>query len=319
MMSAKYRTDTFMNAEDEHPERNLMNIQTAFYNALLSPPKLASSRNPEEFLGQSIFSDIPGTSLPLRLISAGTITATFPWTFDLKGMDCFLLLYTESGNGKLQAGGRNYVLAPSSLLFLNCNQHFRIDILTDPWEYRIYFLTGDMLSYYDRLLPDKLSLTTLSSYSDMIMALDKLPLQTYPADLAQQLFISDQLNHIITGCLISSMQKEEPKQIPQYIRDMKELFDNKYQEPYSLDELEDQLGISKYRLCREFGAAYDMSPLQYLNRRRIEVAAYLLLNSNNRVHEIGSRVGIENTNHFIHLFKKFMNCTPSEYKQRMTR
>lgn len=297
-----------------------MNIQTAFSNALLSPPKLASSRSPEEFLGQSMFPDDPDTSLPLRLISAGTINATFPWTFDLEGMDCFMLLYTQNGSGKLQLDGRNHILSPSSLLFLNCSRHFRIDILTDPWEYRVYFLTGDLLSGYDRLLPeDKPSLITLSSYSDMIMALDKLPLLASPTDLAQQLFISDLLNHIITGCLISSLQETKPRQIPQYIRDMKELFDHKYQEPYSLDELEEQLGISKYRLCREFGAAYDMPPLQYLNRRRIEVAAYLLLNSTSRVHEIGSRVGIDNTNHFIHLFKKFMNCTPSEYKQRMAR
>lgn len=297
-----------------------MDIQTAFFDALLSQPKLASSRKPEEFLGRSFSSDIQSDSMLLQLISDGIITATFPWTFDLKGMDCFMLLYTKAGSGKLQAGEHNYILSPSSLLLLNCNQHFRLDITADPWEYQVYFLTGSLLTYYNELLSqDKLSLITVSSYSDMIMALEKLPLQLSDLKLPEKLFVADLLNHIITGCLTVSLQETEPRQIPQYIKDMKDLFDHNYQEPYSLDELEDRLGISKYRLCREFGSAYDMPPLQYLNRRRIEVAAYLLLNSNSHVHEIGSQVGIDNTNHFIHLFKKFLNCTPSEYKQRMTR
>lgn len=295
-----------------------MDIQTTFFDALLSQPKLASSRNPEEFLGNSFSPEPSVPSLPLHLVSGGIITATFPWTFDMGKMDCFLLLYTRYGSGKLQTGGRSYALTSSSLLLLNCNQPFRFDITADPWEYQVYFITGSLLTYYKDLLPDRqLTLIMVASYSDMIMALERLPLQLSELSLAEELFISDLLNHVIIGSLIASLQETKPRQVPSYIKDMKELFDHNYQDPHSLDDLEDRLGISKYRLCREFSAAYDMSPLQYLNKRRIEVAAYLLQTTNHRVHQIGSQVGIDNTNHFIHLFKKFMNCTPSEYKQRM--
>ncbi len=297
-----------------------MDIRTTFFEALLSQPKLASSRKPEEFLGTSFATATPLSSIPLYLLSEGAVTATFPWTFDIGGLDCFLLLYTKNGGGKLQVEGNNYELTPSSLLFLNCNQHIRFDITADPWEYQVYFIKGPLLGCYNDLLPDsKFLLTTVSSYSDIMMALEKLPPQLSHISLSTQLHVSDLLNHVITGCLMDTLQEKPFRQISSYIKDMKKLFDEEYQEPYSLDDLEERLGISKYRLCREFSAAYDLSPLQYLNKRRIEVAAYLLQTSNHRVHEIGSMVGIENTNHFIHLFKKFLNCTPSEYKQRMTK
>lgn len=295
-----------------------MDIQTTFLEALLSQPKLASSRNPEEFLG-NIFAPVTVTPLaPLSIISKGAVTATFPWTFDVGGLNCFLLLYTKSGSGRLQAGEGNYELIPSSLLLLDCNQPFRFDITAEPWDYEVFFINGPLLAHYGGLLPkDSLAIIAVSSYSDMMMTLEKLPGQLSDTSLPVQLHTSDLLNHIITGCLTASMQETSPKQIPSYIKDMKELFDHEYQEPYSLDELEERLGVSKYRLCRDFGNAYDMSPLQYLNRRRIEVAAYLLQTTNHRVHEVGSLVGIDNTNHFIHLFKKFLNCTPSDYKQRL--
>ena len=84
---------------------------------------------------------------------------------------------------------------------------------------------------------------------------------------------------------------------------------------YSVNMLEKQLGVSKYRLCREFHEVYSLSPIQYLNRRRIEMAEHFLLTTDHKVHVIGAMVGIENTNHFITLFKKFTGTTPQEYRQ----
>lgn len=41
----------------------------------------------------------------------------------------------------------------------------------------------------------------------------------------------------------------------------------------------------------------------------------LLLTTDLSVHEVGSQVGIENTNHFINLFKKDTGTTPLSFKQ----
>ena len=93
------------------------------------------------------------------------------------------------------------------------------------------------------------------------------------------------------------------------------IYFTQYGENYSLDELENTYSVSKYRICREFSKYYGASPVQYLNHKRIEEAKKLLLTTNDTIHEIGSKVGIHNTNHFINLFKRETGATPLAFKQ----
>ncbi len=73
-------------------------------------------------------------------------------------------------------------------------------------------------------------------------------------------------------------------------------------------------GISRYRLCREYIAAFSISPLKDFNLVRIEEAKKLLLNTNLQVQEISSRIGYENVNHFIRLFKAETGMTPGAFR-----
>lgn len=85
--------------------------------------------------------------------------------------------------------------------------------------------------------------------------------------------------------------------------------------PFNLQDLENSYHISKYRICREFAAAFGKPPLRYLNDVRIEAAKNLLLSGDKRIHEIAAEVGIENTTHFINLFKQRTGVTPLAYRE----
>lgn len=298
-----------------------MNFKSLFLDSLVSPPKLASGEIPETFLGQIFPPEEEDPSSPLfSLLSCGKIQVSSPWTFDIRSMDCFLYLYTEKGCGKLLLDSQVYSLDANSFLLLDCNQRFRIDIAVEPWNYRIAFAQGTSLAYYRRLFPkEHLSILHTSPYSDLYMHMDRLS-KLYPGNrLPQKLMISDLLGHMTTTCISLLLSEVEPvNQIPSYIEEMHMLFEQDFQELYTLDDLEKRFHISKYRLCREFSAAYHISPLQYLNKRRIDMAIHLLLTTDYRIHEVGSMVGIDNTNHFITLFRKYTGSTPLEYKQRMT-
>ncbi len=107
-----------------------------------------------------------------------------------------------------------------------------------------------------------------------------------------------------------SIPAHTPGYDPGLSAEIHHLFDTQYGENYSLDELENTYSVSKYRICREFSKYYGASPVQYLNHKRIEEAKKLLLTTNDTIHEIGSKVGIHNTNHFINLFKRETGATP---------
>lgn len=296
-----------------------MNIKSVFLRSLISAPKLSMRENPELFLGEVFPWENENASPLLKLLSGGKQSVYFPWSFDIRSMDCFLLLYTEQGCGKLLINSQVYSLDEGSFLLLDCGQRFRIDIAKEPWNYKIAFLTGNSLPYYRRLFPkDRLAILQTHPLSDLTMSMDILLTQFPGKSLPQKLIISDLLTHMVTTCLAHTLKEEEssPK-IPSYIEKIHALFDQEFQKPYTLDHLEKQFEVSKYRICREFNAAYGVSPMQYLNRRRIEAARHLLLTTNHRIHVVGNMVGIDNTNHFISLFKKYIGQTPFEYKQRM--
>lgn len=295
-----------------------MNIQAAFLSSLISSPRISPGTSPEDFLGRILppEEDSVPPSLP-QLLSAGKITASSPWSFDFSPLDCYLLLYTKRGCGKLLERSQVHTLCESSLLFWDCRQRFRIDIAISPWEYQVFFLTGNILSYYYGLVsPGQVPLIKIPSGSHIAIDMELLAGLVPPLSPCQSLLVSDRLNHIAIHCA-ATLLSEKSQTHPSYIRRMQDLFDSQFQEAYTLDSLAERLGVNKYRLCREFKAAYQISPLQYLNRQRIRHAASLLLATDCKIYEVGNMVGIENTNHFICLFKKYYGSTPLEYKERM--
>lgn len=297
-----------------------MNIKESFLSSLSFSSKFPAGWQAEDFLGH-IYTQAPDTSSPLhRLLAAAEHTMTFPFSCNIRSMDCFLLLYTKDGCGKLLIENQVYSLTASSLLLLDCRESFRLDIAIEPWEFQIYFINGDALSYYYGLLPntDPVILSA-TPFSDTALCLEKLLSIPNAGDLSSALKASSFINTVVTDCILNQLSDDTaPPQIAPYLMQLKDLFDNHFEEDYSLDELEERFQISKYRLCREFGSTFGASPFKYLNQKRIQIAGHLLITTDLKIHEVGSKVGIDNTNHFISLFRKAYGTTPLEYKQRMT-
>lgn len=295
-----------------------MNIKADFASSLVTPPQLPPHFDAEDFLGRIYTEESDNQSPLFQLLSGGTVKVSFPFSFSIHSMDCFMLLYTLEGCGKLLINHQVYSLTPSTLLLLDCREPFRLDIAIDPWKYQVFFITGSSLPFYYHLLPErKPILTTLTEYCETALCLNRLLSFTDIESTFTKLTISNQLDTILTHCITGQLAHPS-SQIPSYLTEMKELFDESFEKEYTLDDLAKQFNVSKYRLCREFGNAFGMPPVQYLNHRRIQIATQLLLTTDLKIHEVGSKVGIDNTNHFISQFRKIHKTTPLEYKQRMT-
>lgn len=290
----------------------------SFQSFLTAAPRISPDISPDFFLG-NIYSKNESIheSLP-HILSGGALEASFPYSFQLAPLNCFLLLYTENGYGKLHTESGIHSLESGTFLFLNCNQPFKIEIAISPWKYKVFFIRGTILDYYYSLLTnDSFPLFMLPGYSPIIRNLEKLVLSSQSSSFHSKLYDSRLLTDIISDLLLENMENEDwETKIPSYLTEMKALFDMDYQKTYTLDELEDYFSISKYRLCREFHQYFGESPLKYLNAKRIDIAADLLLTTDYRIHEIGSLVGVDNTNHFICLFKKRMGMTPFLYRKK---
>lgn len=91
-------------------------------------------------------------------------------------------------------------------------------------------------------------------------------------------------------------------------------------EPLTLEEIADSIHLSKSECCRCFQRCLGVSPFEYLMKFRI----FESIRKINRGEEVAksisalaSSVGFNSASYYNKLFKKYVNCTPSEYKKNL--
>lgn len=247
----------------------------------------------------------------------GNICSSYPYYYETSEFDSFCLIYTDRGAGTLTYNHRNYSIVSNTLALIDCRINHKIKINQSPWNYKILYLKGDILPFlYNTLTDYDQNIFIFSSGSDIPDLIQKL--YTHLDKNPDNFYLHAKLiSELLFDLLIEKNRSEEAEtRIPSYLSEIKQDFDKNYYNCFSLDTLELQYPVSKYRICREFTAQYGTSPIQYLNARRIEAAKEALRYTDKKISEIGRMVGIDNTNHFIRLFKQKTGVTPLIYREQ---
>ena len=87
-------------------------------------------------------------------------------------------------------------------------------------------------------------------------------------------------------------------------------------ENVSMENLAGHVGISPRHFIRRFKKATNESPLNYLQRMRIEKAKTILETRTDTVDEITRAIGYENSSTFRKLFKECTGLSPREYRNK---
>jgi AraC-like DNA-binding protein len=85
-------------------------------------------------------------------------------------------------------------------------------------------------------------------------------------------------------------------------------------DPFSADHMEKALHYRFDYIARCLKLYTGKSPLQFKHGLQISEARSLLANADLSVAEVGERVGIDNVNYFIRLFRKETGITPGQYR-----
>ncbi len=100
--------------------------------------------------------------------------------------------------------------------------------------------------------------------------------------------------------LINEIQKKE-----NFVLGVKKLFELS---PYS-----------KEHIIRMFKKYLRKTPTEFLNELKLNYAANLLSNTDESIISISMEAGFENLSHFYHLFKKYFNMSPANYRKEHQR
>jgi len=173
-------------------------------------------------------------------------------------------------------------------------------------------------------------LQVLRSFNDMIRRYREfgkksntncVSVRKYELDsVADQLMIKADLLHVIA--LIYSFGMIEDKEVTDTEKQVKAVKDSitfireHYKEKLYIRNLSELTGLNEQYFIRFFGSVTGISPLDYINRYRVEQAARLLKYTDTHVYEIAEDCGFHNIGNFIKIFRSVTGDTPHKFRKR---
>lgn len=75
-----------------------------------------------------------------------------------------------------------------------------------------------------------------------------------------------------------------------------------------------QSGCTKEHVCRSFKKYFGVTPAAYLNARRLNYVANMLIHSDHGILDIAYEAGFQSISRFYHVFKEEFGCSPMRYR-----
>ena len=232
--------------------------------------------------------------------------------------DHYLIHHVIRGKGSYVIEGRMYHLnaGDTFLLFPDVESSYRADE-EEPWEYAWVGFAGT----------DAYSMIANTDFSKKNPVLDQRLISDELFRKIQAVYNANGNTFrdavAMTGALYSLMGylmqhskgEEKADNLQQhYVERARQYIAEQYSYPITVEDVAVYTGISRSYLFRLFRTMMKQSPKEYLLEYRIRQACQLLNHTELPVGSIAHSVGFEDNLYFSRVFKKYKNCTPSEYR-----
>ena len=248
------------------------------------------------------------------------------------------LVYMVSGTTThIIDGHERIVLSPGDLLFLNQNVSHEIlpageeDIAVNFIILPEFFLRPISMVEQDNLLYDFLT-DSLSGRSQIsryhhIQAQGIVPVENLLESMIWSLVEHqpgmNTINQTSMGLLLlnlsrfaSGINRNDPGGREQnLVFSLLSYLDSRYKDG-TLSEISAELGEPEYALSRLLKQRTGCNFKELLQRRKLQQAAYLLVNTPLPIESILERIGYENSSYFYRRFRVKYGCSPKEYRER---
>ncbi|TDF92568.1 AraC family transcriptional regulator [Paenibacillus piri] len=242
--------------------------------------------------------------------------------------------YIHEGEGLLIIDGTTYSIEPGALLMFQPFQLHRVQIRAASGFVRslIMFDPAMLKPYWDSFPALKGFFQTLKQQpgssrpvrsvaeGDPILAL----LEQF--DDARQHHVSNEIHEEYMFFLLSFLrqfrrigqaaheQLSEPLRYRHRAEEAMQWIERHYHEPFRLEQMADELHLSRYHIAHLFKEATGTTILAYVQATRIRHACVLLTRTSLTIPEIGARTGIANPSYFCKVFREAMGTTPHQYR-----
>jgi AraC family transcriptional regulator len=121
--------------------------------------------------------------------------------------------------------------------------------------------------------------------------------------------------HLLTRYSSRRVAAREPRRglSPYALRRSKDFIEANLGQDFGLAELAANVEMSPYHFCRLFKQSTNLSPHQYVLRRRIDRAQWRLKEHRLSMVDIATELGFSDQSHFARIFRRLVGTTPKQY------
>ena len=283
-------------------------------------------------------------NVDITILNAELYTVRKEWNYQNVSNPYSRIYYITDGYGIIHHHGRKYELLPEQIYLIPCYTTVTLFCPEQFTHYYVHFtsrlLTGlDILSIFEcdyqasgTEFPLSLSLfdrlLALNPHKELIeydankpiyqqvldraVRLDqnKSPSNIFETNAIIRLLLSVFFRNFSHPHVINTLQGfQRFEAVLEHIQDSLDT-------PMTIPQLAKIANLNPTYFSNLFSKLIGVSPLQYINKRRIERAQELLLGTNETLYEISRQIGFNDEYYFSRLFKKHVGISPDYYRKQ---
>jgi AraC-like DNA-binding protein/quercetin dioxygenase-like cupin family protein len=228
--------------------------------------------------------------------------------------------YCLEGQGWCEMQGHSWRVPPNHAILIPAGvPHYYGAVEEDPWTHYWIHFTGARASYYTELLGVTAENPVfqlprspyLISCLESIYSLASLPLVTKNL-VAASGALANFLGHINLERFSNNTKTQLAEQrVDETIAFMR----HNLGQPCTLSDLARIACMSPTHYSNVFKRRQGCSPLQYLNRLKIQKACELLVSTNLQIQQVAHSLGFDDPFYFSRVFRSMVGKSPSTYRQ----
>ncbi len=249
---------------------------------------------------------------PIRIEAIGITHPNKKYFIERQHADYYVLEYITSGKGFVVCDDKKYTVEENDIYLIHLGTKHRYGAdPNDPYE-KIW------VNFFGGVFTDIISAYGLSGHV-VFKNTNCKELFEELLDLAIKYNDNEEVylkaSEIIFKIILRLVENSEKQNISSVAIKTKELLDQLIYRKVAMQDVYDEIHLSKSQISREFKKYFGVTPYQYLLNRRIAIAQNLLTKTKLSVKEISDSLCFADEYHFSSLFKKKNGMSPTAYRK----
>lgn len=232
-----------------------------------------------------------------------------------EGADQYILIYCTEGKGIIEVEDQIYRLEKSDAFCIPRNvRHKYYADEKEPWSILWVHFKGENTKYFP--LEERKIVHINSRHSDnRMMVLFKLLFRVLERNytIGNFIYISQVLSLILSEVYFRERVDESSTQDRHVTMVIRYMYQH-LQENLTLEEISEEVQLSKSYLNTVFKAQTGKSPVEFFIHLKMQEACKLLKSTDYYIYEVSEVLGYTDQYYFSRIFKKTVGVSPKEYK-----